>query len=194
MNPSAYQIKEDCKEQFVALYDMYEKSDGEILLSYFGELNQSLTYILSSKVETILEEHEPSRSIVKRIFSILIESLQNIRLHSIKNVVREELAGVIVVKYKNYYEISVTNLADENARLILENRIDEINSLSMKELKQRYMETMTNGVISDKGGAGLGIITIALKSRDRIIFAFKKISAGLYVLQMQFRISTEVES
>jgi len=108
--------------------------------------------------------------------------------------VREELAGVIVVKYKNYYEISVTNLADENARLILENRIDEINSLSMKELKQRYMETMTNGVISDKGGAGLGIITIALKSRDRIIFAFKKISAGLYVLQMQFRISTEVES
>lgn len=190
MNLTANKIKEGCREQFVSLYEMYKKTDGEVLLSYFGGLDQSLTFILSNKVEKILEDHEPSRSIVKRIFSILIESLQNIRLHSFKSLVREELAGVIVVKFSDYYDISVTNLTDENGRLILENRINEINALSMEQLKKRYMETMTDGVISDKGGAGLGIITIALKSRDRIAYTFHQISSGLYVLQMRFRISS----
>lgn len=193
MNPSAKQIKEGCKEQFETLYEEYKETEGEILLSYFGGLDQSLTYILSNKVEIILEEHESSRSIVKRIFSILIESLQNIRLHSFKSVVREELAGVIVVQYEEYFEVSVMNLTDENAKLILENRINEINALDMKELKKRYMETMTNGMISDKGGAGLGIITIALKSREQIGYTFHQISSGLYVLQLRFRISASAE-
>lgn len=188
MNPNAHQIKEDCRNQFNALYAKYEESKGEVLLSYFGGLDQSLTYILSNKVEHILEEHERSRGIIKRIFSILIESLQNIRLHAFKSVVKEELAGIIVAKFKGYYEVNVMNLADENARFILESRIDEINDLSPEQLKRRYMETMTNGVISDKGGAGLGIITIALKSKDRIKYKFHKISSGLFVVHMRYRI------
>lgn len=188
MNLTANKIKEGCREQFVSLYEMYKASEGEVLLSYFGGLDQSLTFILSDKVEKILEDHEPSRSVVKRIFSILIESLQNIRLHSFKRVVREDLAGVIVVKYPDHYDISVINLTDENGRMILENRIGEINKLSLTDLKKRYIETMTDGVISDKGGAGLGIITIALKSRDRIGHAFRQIAGGLYVVQLNFRV------
>jgi len=188
MNPNAHQIKDGCKEQFNALYAKYKKTTGEILLSYFGGLDQSLTYILSNKVEKILEEHERSRSIIKRIFSILIESLQNIRLHAFKNVVSEELAGIIVVKFKGHYEVNVMNLADENARMILERRIDEINELNHDQLKKRYLETMTNGVISDKGGAGLGIITIALKSKDQIKYRFHRISPGLFVVDMRFKI------
>lgn len=192
MNPTAHQIKEDCNQQFNALYAEYEKSEGEILLSYFGGLDQSLTYILSNKVELILEEHEHSRSIIKRIFSILIESLQNIRLHAFKSVVKEELAGIIVVKFNGYYEVNVLNLADENARFILESRIDEVNALSQEQLKRRYMETMTDGVISDKGGAGLGIITIALKSKDKIVYNFHKISSGLFVVHMRYRIKASI--
>lgn len=188
MNPNAHQIKEDFNNQFNALYVKYKDSKGEVLLSYFGGLDQSLTYILSNKVELILEEHERSRSIIKRIFSILIESLQNIRLHAFKSVVKEELAGIVVAKFKGYYEVNVMNLADENARLILASRIDEINALSKEQLKRRYMETMTNGMISDKGGAGLGIITIALKSKDRIVYKFHKISSGLFVVHMRYRI------
>jgi len=190
MNSRAHEIKAGCKEQFEALYTHYQNSSGNILLSYFGGLDQSLTFILSNKVEQLLEDHERSRGIVKRIFSILIESLQNIRLHAFKNVVHEELAGILVVKFDDFYEINVLNLADENARLILERRIDEVNSLTPGQLKQRYMETMTNGVISDKGGAGLGIITIALKSREHIDYVFHQLSAGLFVVNIRFRVST----
>lgn len=190
MSSTAQQIKEGCREQYDALYNTYNSSKGIVLLSYYGSLDQSLTFILSNKVEHILEEHERSRSVIKRIFSILIESLQNIRLHAIRSVVREELAGIVVVKFDDYYEINVMNLADENARLILERRIDEVNSLSPEKLKQRYMETMTNGVISDKGGAGLGIITIALKSKERIVYNFHRLTAGLFVVNIRFRVRT----
>lgn len=191
MNPKAHQIKTDCEQQFNALYAGYEKTNGEILLSYFGGLDQSLTFILSNKVEQLLEEHEQSRSVIKRIFSILIESLQNIRLHAIKNVVSEELAGIMVVKFENHYDINVLNLADENARFILENRINQVNEMTPEQLKRRYMETMTNGVISDKGGAGLGIITIALKSKDALEYNFKQISSGLFVVSIRIKVESK---
>ncbi len=191
MNPNAHQIKTDCEKQFNALYAGYEKTNGEILLSYFGGLDQSLTYILSNKVEQLLEDHEQSRSIIKRIFSILIESLQNIRLHAIKNVVSEELAGIMVVKFENHYEINVLNLADENARFILQNRINQVNEMTHDQLKRRYMETMTNGVISDKGGAGLGIITIALKSKNALKYNFKQLSSGLFVVSIRIKVESK---
>lgn len=191
MDPRAQQIRSDCEEKFNALYHQYKSSGYEILLSYFGGLDQSLTFILSNKVEQILENHESSRSVIKRIFSILIESLQNIRHHAFRSVLDEELAGIVVAKSEKAYEINVMNLADENARLILENRIADINKLTLDELKQHYLETMTNGIISDKGGAGLGIITIAMKSREPILAHFDKLSSGLYLVNIRFRIAVE---
>jgi hypothetical protein len=191
MDPRAQQIRSDCEEKFNALYQQYKSSDFEILLSYFGGLDQSLTFILSNKVEQILEDHESSRSVIKRIFSILIESLQNIRHHAFRSILDEELAGIVVARSDKAYEINVMNLADENARLILENRIADINKLTLDELKQHYLETMTNGIISDKGGAGLGIITIAMKSREPILAHFHKLSSGLYLVNIRFRIAVE---
>ncbi len=183
------QIKANCEALFNKRYEGYRQSGELILLSYFGTLDQSLTFILSNKVEQILERHEPSRNIIKRIFSILIESLQNVRHHSYKTVIEDEIAGIIVTRSDKYYAIRVMNLADENARLILQNRIDQINDLNNAQLKTRYLETMTNGMISDKGGAGLGIITMALKSRQKIELDFDELSSGLYLVNLCFRIA-----
>jgi hypothetical protein len=188
MNLNADQIVSRCKEQFESLLSYYNESEFEILYNYFGPLDQGTTYEISNEVELLLYESEDSRSTIKRIFSILIESLQNIRLHSLKNVVKDELAGVIVSRQNKIYEINILNLADENSKLILEQRIDAINRMNSNKLKSRYIETMTDGVISDKGGAGLGIITIAMKSKEKISYDFHKIAPGLYIFEIRFKV------
>lgn len=191
MNIDPVEIKQNFQLEYNQLYTSLEQSEDEILLSYFGQLDQSLTYILSSKVETILESHKASRSVVKRIFSILIESLQNVRLHSFRSLIKEELVGVIVTKEPDNFKVVVMNLADENAKLILASRINEVNAMDKVELKKKYMDTMTNGVISDKGGAGLGIITIALKSEENIACGFEQIASGLFMVRMTYQVNRE---
>ena len=39
-----------------------------------------------------------------------------------------------------------------------------------------YVDTLTNGVISKKGGAGLGFITMAMKSKNKLEFQFNNIN------------------
>lgn len=186
MNTDPGEIKENFQLEYNQLYTRVKESEDDVLLSYFGQLDQSLTYILSSKVETIIEAQGASRGVVKRIFNILIESLQNVRLHSFRSPVKQELVGIMVIKQKENFKVVVMNLADENAKHILASRIGEVNALSKVELKKKYMDTMTNGVISDKGGAGLGIITIALKSDRGISCEFSEISPGLFMVQMTY--------
>jgi len=190
MNLSADQIIDHCQQQFNVLLNRYGQADFTILLQYFGPLDQGRTYEISNEIEELLNKTEESRSTIKRIFSILIEALQNIRLHSLKNVVQDQLAGVIVVRKDKQYEINIINLADENSKLILENRIEATNRMSANELKRSYLETMTDGVISDKGGAGLGIITIAMKSKQKIAFDFHRIAPGLYIFEIRFGVES----
>jgi predicted nucleic acid-binding Zn-ribbon protein len=190
MNLGAHQIIDHCQQQFNALLNRYEQAEYSVLLQYFGPLDQGRTYEISNEIEELLNKTEESRSTIKRIFSILIEALQNIRLHSLKNVVQDQLAGVIVARKGKLYEINIINLADENSKLILQNRIEAINGMSTSDLKRSYLETMTDGVISDKGGAGLGIITIAMKSKQKIEFDFHRIAPGLYIFEIRFGVES----
>lgn len=41
------------------------------------------------------------------------------------------------------------------------------------------METLSNGVMSNKGGAGLGFITMALKSQNEIGYIHEEVSENL---------------
>jgi hypothetical protein len=57
----------------------------------------------------------------------------------------------------------------------LKERIDKINSLEPDALKDFYKEVLNNGIMSDKGGGGLGMIDIARKSAHKLEYDFKKL-------------------
>lgn len=58
----------------------------------------------------------------------------------------------------------------------METRLNELNSLSEEELKQRYMAVLSNGILSNKGGAGLGFITMKMKAKSKLNFNFHPVS------------------
>ncbi len=47
------------------------------------------------------------------------------------------------------------------------------------EVKGLYMDTLSNGIMSSKGGAGLGFITMSLKSNNRIDYEKESVSDDL---------------
>ena len=81
----------------------------------------------------------------------------------------------MIGKTDNAYSIFTGNyIANVNADK-LKGRLDKINSLEPEELKAYYKEVLNNGMMSEKGGGGLGMIDIARKSGQRLEFDFQKV-------------------
>ena len=57
----------------------------------------------------------------------------------------------------------------------LKERIIKINDLDTLGLKEYYKKVLNNGIVSDKGGGGLGMIDIARKSGHKLEYNFNKI-------------------
>jgi hypothetical protein len=71
----------------------------------------------------------------------------------------------------------------------LQSRIEDINSLSPEGLKERYKQVLNNGNISNKGGAGLGIIDIARKSGSKLEYKFNHHNDSLSFFSLTVRIA-----
>jgi hypothetical protein len=119
------------------------------------------------------------KSTVKRMFSILVEGLQNIRLHGEKGKDGHQTSFFAIDQGTDTYKIALGNLIYSKHNKNIETRITEINKMTCEEVKGLYMEVLTNGIISNKGGAGLGFITMAMKSDKNLDYFFDEINDEL---------------
>jgi hypothetical protein len=161
------------KEPKVLLDEVLQssKNDGfsEVVLGHIGEMHQDLINSLTEKVEEYMISSGDKKPTIKRSFSILIEGLQNVFIHGAR--ISGEQASLLAISKNDYgYRISMGNyILNENISKI-SSRIEHLNKLSEDEVKEHYMEILNNGEISDKGGAGLGFITIRMKAKAKIQF------------------------
>ena len=157
-----------CNSRFKAIYDAYTEAGASILISHFGEFSQDTVDELSGRAEETMLENGDKKGTVKKVFSILIEALQNIRLHGEKDEEGQQTAFLILAQQEKTHSIAVGNLVRNSDLDTIQENLERINGLGRDELKDLYMEVLTNGMISSRGGAGLGFITIAMKSRSHL--------------------------
>jgi hypothetical protein len=162
------------------IYDFYNKMEKDnIMLSFKGnvtsELLTSVLQIMESKMEKL---NEPNR-VKKKVYNILVEALQNLYHHLDKKSENDPKAHSTVIfmigKDEEAYSIFTGNyILNANAEK-LRAKLEKINSLDADELKAHYKEVLNNGMMSDKGGGGLGMIDIARKSGQKLEFDFQKV-------------------
>ena len=58
-------------------------------------------------------------------------------------------------------------------------------------LKEYYMQHLENNQLSDKGGAGLGFITIAMKSGNKLAYEFDKIDEETSLFLLTSTVASE---
>ena len=120
---------------------------------------------------------EISKGPIKKIFFISVETLQNMLLHGHKNNQGEQHNFFILVKNGENLKVISSNLVANASIPALEKQIQTINSFDdEKALKAYYLEHLENNTMSEKGGAGLGFITIGMKSGNKLKVDFKKIN------------------
>jgi hypothetical protein len=163
-------------------------SDKKIIVSHVGELNQDKVNTISTMVETQMENLGVSKSATKKIFNIVIEPLQNIFIHGEKDKNGCQMTYFIIANQHNEFIVYSGNVVTNKSVETLNKRINSIKSLNNTDLKNLYIQVLSNGELSAKGGAGLGFLTIALKSENKIDFDFEMLNKDYSLFSLQSKV------
>lgn len=190
MGKESNNVLEVCNSRYQEIYGNYNISlKKKIVVSHFGEFSQDLVNSISNGVEEAMIVAEDKKGTVKRMFSILVEGLQNIRLHGEKDEDGNQASFLIIAQDEDAYLVTLANLVLSTNKPVIEERLAEINSFDEKQVKSLYMEVLTNGIISNKGGAGLGFITMAMKSKNKLNFSIEPINDNLACFCIELKIN-----
>lgn len=165
-----------------------QMSQSNIMLCYRGEISQDIVIALLNLTEKKLDQANSGLSIRTRVFSVMVECLQNITQHSEKN----EHTGSNIFMIGNTetsYIMYSGNVIKSNKVEELKSRIDRINTMSGDELKEFYKFLIKNESVSGEHGFGLGLIQIARKTGNPLESDFRKIDNDYYF----FSIKTSVD-
>lgn len=148
-----------------------------VLVSYNGVLSQEQVAKLETEVETKIVEAGVPKGPLKKIFFISVETLQNMLIHGNKDAEGKQHNFFILRKNGVKTQITSANLVETKNITGLEKQMTTINEFEdAAALKQYYMGHLENNQLSEKGGAGLGFITIAMKSGNKLAYEFDKIN------------------
>jgi len=178
-----------CKEIYNHSKKLLKNNGFELIFSHFGEFSTSkINEFTSDSEEYLIEQHEPKR-VIKSFFNILIEGLQNIKNHGELAPSGQQVAFCILASNDDSYTISFSNLILTQKFTNLKNAIDRLNDADYDGVKKIYLETLTNGEISKKGGAGLGVITMAMKSKNKLILKSVPMTEELSLISIEINLN-----
>ena len=160
-------------------YAMVKDNLGYI---YRGSFNDDITDSILELTEVSLQSEEQSSKIKKRVYAIMVEGLQNITRHqdSSPEVKADHKSIFVIQKLDDKYYITTGNIIEEQNIDNIKKLIAKINKLDKDELKAYYKQVLEEGTLSNKGGAGLGLIDMAKKSGNRLSYHFKHLSGNLH--------------
>ena len=174
-------------------YDLFKRvEDGDFEYIYRGSFTQTLTRKILSLAESNLQRLVDKSSLQNRIYFIMVEGLQNVTRHQEK-VLDEvvDYSGIFAIQKKgSRYLITTGNLIVNSKVDSLKQKLERVNSLDREELKKLHREILSTGELSDKGGAGLGLIEMARRSGNKLLFDFEYVD--LY--WSYFYLQTEIPS
>jgi len=162
---------------------------------YRGIFTQSITDSILSLTEANLDKAGEDSKIKKRVFTIMVEGLQNITRHQeVKEESLSDQKGIFIIQDKNskYFITTGNPIINENIQN-LEEQLNRINNFESEELKQYYKNVLNDNIISDKGGAGLGLIEMARKSGNKLVFDFVKLNENYSYFYLSTAISQAVD-
>ena len=163
------------------VYDFYNKmKKSHISFAYEGEISHEITKAFSSLAESHIAIDNESSSLQKRVFHVMVESLQNISKHSGERKDPNSIVNghgiFFITKNKNEYSITTGNVIRNKEIPEIKKTLKKINSSNKKSLKELYKQQIKRGRLSDKGGAGLGFIDMVRKTGEQLIYSFLKIN------------------
>ncbi len=171
--------------------------EDNLCLLYNGDFSDEITNKLIELSEYNIDNLDNLSKMKKKASFLMAECFQNIVRHGESTDGKVHVAsneGFFLTKnWQDTYYITSGNLI-ENAKIEnLERQLVKVNSLDKDELKILYREVLENEEISDKGGAGLGLIEMARKSGQKLEYVFKNFDEKFALFYNQIVLKSNLE-
>lgn len=134
--------------------------------------------------ENSLKGKSVKRKLVRRVCSTLIECMQNVSRHGWVDDVGEIQLYLTLEHTPLGIQIRIGNLVDFDMAAGLRESLAEVNGMSHEELRVQYVERLCNNDWSEKGGAGLGLISMAKKSNGPLDYQFNELDSGMFLFTL----------
>lgn len=160
------------------VHSIYEEMiSDDIILAYTGEFTQEMLQSFLYLIENKLERKGTDQKAVKKMYNVMVECIQNIVKHSGEEGIGSECI-LIISEDEDKYHVITGNYMEKGEVISLKDKLDHINSLSRDSLKKLYLKILSDGEISEKGGAGLGFIDMVRKTGNKLSYDFKELPEG----------------
>lgn len=148
--------------------DHYE--EGEVVLSYEGVFSDDVTEESVTRLEKdLVLKLEDGSKLKNRIIYLFIEQFQNVIRHGL---VRDNTGGpegkIVITINKEACIIFSCNYCDPIKVKDFVRHIEELNNFSEIEIKDKFKHHLENNALSEKGGAGLGLLDMRRRTKNKI--------------------------
>lgn len=162
----------------------------DIYLSYSGPLDYKQIDTLLVQLRESGKFQDLKKITGKRVYSVLVECLENIMNHSAACPSDDKTyqPQVSVGDYDDMIIINTCNLIDENKTEKIDHCLKKLNSLNSNELAELYEENITKKLDKNTNGSGLGCILMRRKSGHKLLYSFKNAYNDLVYFEIRISI------
>ena len=155
------------------------KGRNSTLIDFEGSISYAAMERILNRLRASREFQEMEKPARKRLYGTVVESIDNIFKYGVgirgKALANKRAPVLKVVKEKNHFVVTAGNMIRTEEIGDLKFKLDRVNQLDDEALKSLY-EDIINKESSDLDrGAGLGLITMAMRSEHEIRYSFNTV-------------------
>ena len=149
-------------------------TDSGILLDYQGPVDLKVIELLLKKLKKTKEFTALNKTTAKRVYALVVECLENISKNPVSQTSKDPQmhSHISVRKENDKLIIKAGNPVPDNAKDNIIRKLNHINNLDEIALKTLYENKINGESKQGENGAGLGFISMALKSGNKINYNF----------------------
>ncbi|HOP04049.1 MAG TPA: SiaB family protein kinase [Tenuifilaceae bacterium] len=169
-----------------------------LCFAYSGSISDTITHKIIELTQFNIDSSGNFVKLKNKISFLLAECYQNVVRHGKVEIetasFHEKSSAFFVRSIGSSFFITSANIVNNSTIDVVKEKLDRVNSLSPDELRLLQKQVLAKGKLSERGGAGLGIIEMARKSGKKIIYDFEPISDCSSMFYLQLMLSSAEDS
>lgn len=166
---------------------------SETIIEYMGSISFEIMETLLTQLRSSREFKKMNKITRKRLYSTVVESIDNMlkyaAIQAKENGGTKSAPMITVRKQGDQYVVVSGNLVMNDDIADLRFKLDRVNQLDNEALKSLYEDIINKEAGENDKGAGLGLITMALRTEKDISYSFTSLEGDQSFFTMQIIIN-----
>jgi len=153
-------------------------ADNNIYLLWSGHITPDVGKEVISFTEAKLTEDDIESTQRKRVFSIMVEIIENVAKYSPGKDYEEKFGmPVAMIRFENKtYSLTTGNLILNEKVPYLKEKLEIINQYDKVGLKELFRKSLSGQTINSESTGNMGLIDMARKSGSKLVYEFEEIN------------------